>query len=90
MKRQEIPATPVTAQALLDNLEDARCGPEIAERFVALEQSGQHREQLKLLSDHRQHLLLYSETSSWNVCGKPSMVLALRAGILSNSDMARD
>ena len=47
----------MTTQALLDNLEDAGCGPEFAERFLALEQSGQHREQLKLLSDHRRHLL---------------------------------
>ena len=57
MKRQEGPAAPMTAQALLENLEDAGCGPEVAERFLALEQSGQHREQLKLLSDHRRHLL---------------------------------
>ena len=57
MKRQESPAAPMTAQALLDNLEDAGCGPEVAERFLALEQTGQHQEQLKLLSDHRRHLL---------------------------------
>ena len=40
----------MTTQALLDNLEDAGCGPEFAERFLALEQSGQYREQLSLLS----------------------------------------
>lgn len=57
MKRQESPAAPITAQALLDNLEDAGCGPEVAERFLALESAGQHQEQLKLLSDHRRHLL---------------------------------
>ena len=57
MKRQESPTAPMTAQALLDNLEDAGCGPEFAERFLALESAGQHREQLKLLSDHRRHLL---------------------------------
>ena len=28
----------MTTQALLDNLEDAGCGPEFAERFLALEQ----------------------------------------------------
>lgn len=47
----------MTTQALLDNLEDAGCGPEFAERFLALESASQHREQLKLLSDHRRHLL---------------------------------
>ena len=43
----------MTAQGLLENLEDAGCGPEFAERFLALEQSGQYREQLRLLSGHR-------------------------------------
>ncbi len=57
MKRQESPAVPLTAQTLLDNLEDAGCGPEFAERFLALERSGQYREQLRLLSTHRRHLL---------------------------------
>ena len=47
----------MTAQGLLENLEDAGCGPEFAERFLALESAGQHREQFKLLSDHRRHLL---------------------------------
>ena len=31
--------------------------PIAAERFLALEQSGQYREQLRLLSDHRRQLL---------------------------------
>ena len=57
MKRQESAAAPMTAQALLENLEDAGCGPEFAERFLTLEQTGQHQEQLKLLSDHRRQLL---------------------------------
>ena len=57
MKRQESPAAPMTAQALLENLEDAGCGPEVTERFLTLEQTGQHQEQLKLLSDHRRQLL---------------------------------
>lgn len=48
---------PLTDQALLDNLEDADCDPEFAERFLALERSGQYREQLRLLSDHRRQLL---------------------------------
>lgn len=47
----------MTARALLDNLADAGCGPEFAERFLALEHAGQHQEQLNLLSDHRRRLL---------------------------------
>ena len=47
----------MTAQALLENLEDAGCGPESAECFLALEQSGQYLELLRLLSDHRRQLL---------------------------------
>ena len=57
MKRQETPATPMTAQALLDNLEDAGCDSSFVERFLALERSGQYRELLRLLSDHRRHLI---------------------------------
>ena len=48
---------PLTAQALLDNLEDAGCDSKFVERFLALEHSGQYREQLRLLSDHRRELL---------------------------------
>ena len=48
---------PLTDQALLDNLEDAGCTSQFMERFLALEQSGQYREQLRLLSDHRRQLL---------------------------------
>ena len=57
MKQPERSATPLTAQALLENLEDAGCGPEVTERFLALERSGQYREQLRLLSGHRRKLL---------------------------------
>ena len=57
MKNQEIPALPRTTQALLDNLEDAGCDPELAQRFLVLERSGQYQEQLNLLSSHRRHLL---------------------------------
>ncbi|WP_294536686.1 hypothetical protein [uncultured Pseudoflavonifractor sp.] len=57
MKQQERPAVPMTARALLENLEDAGCGSELTERFLALERSGQYREQLRLLSDHRRQLL---------------------------------
>ena len=48
---------PLTAPALLENLEDAGCDSKFAELFMALEQSGQYREQLRLLSDHRRELL---------------------------------
>ena len=57
MERRERPAAPMTAQALLDNLEDAGCDSQFTKRFLALEHDGQHREQLKLLSDHRRQLL---------------------------------
>ena len=57
MKYQEIPALPRTTQALLDNLEDAGCDSELAQRFLVLERSGQYQEQLNLLSSHRRHLL---------------------------------
>ena len=57
MKRREIPVVPLTAQALLDNLEDAGCGPEFTEYFLMLERSGQYQEQLQMLSDYRRQLL---------------------------------
>lgn len=47
----------LTTQALRDNLEDAGCDPELTERFLLLERSGQFREQLNLLSRHRRYLL---------------------------------
>ena len=57
MKQRERPAGPMTARALLDNLEDAGCDSQFMECFLALEQSRQYREQLKLLSNHRRQLL---------------------------------
>ena len=45
------------AQAVIQNLKDAGCDLETMERFLALEQTGQTREQLKLLSVHRKRLL---------------------------------
>ena len=47
----------MTARALLENLEDAGCDSNFSERFLVLERSGQYREQLRLLSDHRRLLL---------------------------------
>lgn len=46
-----------SAQAVIQNLKDAGCDLETTERFLALEQAGQTREQLKLLSVHRKRLL---------------------------------
>lgn len=46
-----------SAQAVIQNLKDAGCDLETTERFLALEQAGQTREQLKLLSAHRKRLL---------------------------------
>ena len=45
------------AQAVIQNQKDAGCDLETMERFLALEQTGQTREQLKLLSVHRKRLL---------------------------------
>lgn len=42
---------------LLRNLKDAGCVQEDIERFLELEQEGKSREQLRLLSLHRAHLL---------------------------------
>ena len=42
---------------LLRNLKDAGCVQEDIERFLELEQEGKNREQLRLLSLHRSHLL---------------------------------
>ena len=52
-----MPASALTPQALLDNLEDAGCDSSFVERFLALERSGQYRELLRLLSDHRRQLI---------------------------------
>lgn len=57
MKRQELPAVPLTSQALLDNLRDAGCDLELAKQVLALEQAGQYQEQMRLLSAHRRQLL---------------------------------
>ena len=46
-----------SAQAVIQNLKDAGCDLETTERSLALEQAGQTREQLKLLSVHRKRLL---------------------------------
>ena len=50
---------PLTDQVLLDNLKDAGCDSKFAECFMALEHTGQYREQLRLLSAHRRQLLDY-------------------------------
>lgn len=47
----------MTAQTLLDNLKDAGCDSKFTEYFLALEHTGQYREQLCLLSAHRRQLL---------------------------------
>lgn len=57
MKQQNILVVPLTAQTLLDNLKDAGCDSKLTERFLALEHTGQYREQLRLLSAHRRQLL---------------------------------
>lgn len=44
-------------KALRDNLKDAGCGAKTAERFMKLEEAGDRREQMRLLSEHRCRLL---------------------------------
>ena len=57
MRHQEVPAVQPTVQSLRDNLKDAGCNAKFAEHFLVLERSGQYREQLQLLADHRRKLL---------------------------------
>ena len=45
------------AYTVLQNLKDAGCDRETAERFITLEGTGDTQEQLKLLSIHRKRLL---------------------------------
>ena len=44
-------------QPVIQNLKDAGCEKQCVEEFLALEQEGKRREQLKLLELHRQKLL---------------------------------
>lgn len=46
-----------SAESVIQNLKDAGCDSEMMERFLALDQTGQTQEQLKLLSMHRRRLL---------------------------------
>ena len=46
-----------TLQEIIQNLKDAGCDRETAERFITLEGTGDTQEQLKLLSIHRKWLL---------------------------------
>ena len=57
MRHQKISAVPLTDQALRDNLNDVGCGLELTKHVLALERSGEYREQLRLLSAHRRYLL---------------------------------
>ena len=44
-------------EKIIQNLKDAGCGPKTVEQFLALEEKGQTKEQLKLLAQHREQLL---------------------------------
>ena len=46
-----------TLQEIIQNLKDAGCDRETAERFITLEGTGDTQEQLKLLSIHRKRIL---------------------------------
>lgn len=43
--------------AVIQNLEDAGCDPETVAQFMELGASGNRQNQLKLLEEHRKHLL---------------------------------
>ena len=45
------------AYTVLQNLKDAGCTDEMAEMFMALQDSGDWEQQRRLLSGHRKHLL---------------------------------
>lgn len=47
----------MSLQETIQNLKDAGCDRETAERFMALEGTGDTQEQLRLLSVHRKQLL---------------------------------
>ena len=47
----------MSLQETIQNLKDAGCDRETAERFMALEGAGDIQEQLRLLSVHRKQLL---------------------------------
>lgn len=44
-------------QALIDNLMDAGCDPETVDRFLSCWMEARVGEQLRLLAEHRSHLL---------------------------------
>lgn len=44
-------------EEILQNLKDAGCGDSIIEQFFRLEEEGEAKEQLELLSGHREQLL---------------------------------
>lgn len=76
----------MTARALLENLEDAGCGSELTERFLALERSGQYREQLRLLSDHRRQLLDCLHRRSGGSTAWTILSINWRSGVLENPE----
>lgn len=45
------------AYTVLQNLKDAGCTDEMVEKFMALQDSEDEEQQIRLLSDHRKHLL---------------------------------
>ena len=44
-------------EAVMQNLKDAGCDAETVKKFFALEREGKTKEQLRLLSQHRERLL---------------------------------
>ena len=54
MRQKPMAAAPVS---LVQNLEDAGCGPELVKEFLALKETGDVNGQMRLLRIHRQCLL---------------------------------
>ncbi len=53
---RESPGNPY-AYTVLQNLRDAGCTDEMVEKFMALEDTDDAEQQIRLLADHRRHLL---------------------------------
>lgn len=56
MTKRETTGNPY-AYTVLQNLKDAGCTDEMVRKFMALQDSGDEEQQIRLLSGHRRHLL---------------------------------
>ena len=54
-------------EAMLQNLKDAGCGPDIIARFMACQDAGDTKDSLRVLADHRAVLLDKLHASRYNL-----------------------